>query len=138
MRYTTREGSLGATVDTWVNLATVGSETAPSAVEVPPGVSRIRQLLFSVGDEAVTAAQIGTNIILKLSGGLIGVPEQEFVVDGYSVIWLTAGAGGAPGRMYKREVDLPVKPGEKMLIDGCACGGVCAGSPSLGITIGWE
>ena len=136
MKYESREGSLGATVDTWVQLATLYEETAPGPLFVPSNKTKIKQILVSVGDETPTAAAIGTNIIVKLTGG-VATGEQTFAVDGYNDIWATAGANGMPGVLVRLDVDIDCKPNEIISIFGLATGGVCAGSPEVGVTLGF-
>ncbi len=133
--FLTREGSLGATVDTWVNLSTLGSESAPPSLKMPPGRNKIDFLLFSIGDNTPTGAAIGTNIVVRIRGGLRDTDQQEFAVDGYNAIWATAGATGAASHMYKKVVDLDVIAGKDFFIDACATGGVCAGSPEVGVSV---
>ena len=138
MKYVSREGSLGATVDTWVALTTLGSETAPGPLFVPADAHAIKQVLVGVGDSVPTAAAVSTNIVVKLVSNFPDkAGEQIFVVDGYNNLWATAGANGSPGHMQRLDKDIAVKPNEILTVWGLATGGVCAGEPHLCVTLGF-
>ena len=128
-QYLSREGTPTA-VDTKTALATLGSETAPGALNVPAGAT---QLLGVIVASAANFAGTGSSgIIFRLEGS--GLPfGPETVVGG------AFGCSVATGKVHASEARLiplgvPVTPGNEILCFADATG-ADLGQYTVGITL---
>ena len=136
--YINRDGVI-ATGDIWVTLALLGKNATPGTVKVPAGKRKLKQIIYSIGDSVPTGAITCLGILLKLKGaGLKGQESQEYVLDGYTGFFDTAGSTGAPGPFRKRDVDVDVTENGTLLIQSMATLGSLGGNPEVKIQLGFE
>ena len=136
--YINRDGVI-ATGDIWVTLSLLGKDATPGTVKVPAGKSKLKQIICSIGDSVPTGAITALGILLKLKGaGLKGQESQEYVLDGYTGFFDTAGSTGAPGPFRKRDVNVDVTQNGTLLIQAMATLGTLGGNPEVKIQLGFE
>lgn len=127
--YRSREGAVTA-VDTKSQLTTLGSESAPGPLLVPQSVRILRAVIAAVSVDLATAAD-GTHFI-RLEGP--GLPEgPETLVIGASGVPVATG-GSYSNQAYRVELDVPVTPGNEILIFG-ENAGEDSGSCTFGVTL---
>lgn len=131
-QYRSREGEATAT-DTKSALTTLGSETAPGALLVPSGVSKL---------SGVIVAMVGNFALAATSGGLIriegsGLPQgPEVIAVGATGTSVATGVNdNVPARLI--ELDVPVTPLNEILLFGEMVGDDI-GQLSFGVTLIFE
>lgn len=115
--YRTREGTVSA-VDTRTQLSTEGSNSAPGPLLVPSSASKLVGVIaaqcFNMG------AATGYSALIRLEGpGLPEGPECIGIGAG-GVPVATGGNGVIPAKFIP--LDIPVTPGNEILIFGEMCG----------------
>lgn len=137
MIYVHREGPVTAG-DTRVALATQGAVTAPGTIIVPPGCTKLTQIIAAVGDNTPTGADGGHNYFITLSGTGMAEGDQSIGVGASFSDFTTAGETGIAGRIFAlHEVDINVIGGKTISIYAEATLGVLWGQPEFGITLGF-
>jgi len=116
-QYRTREGEATA-VDTKTQLTTLGSESAPGPLLVPQGTSRLIGIIVAVAADHAAAGS--ASCLIRLEGP--GLPEGPEVINvgamGYNVA--TGGHTATPAKLIP--LDVPVTPGNEILVYGEMCG----------------
>ena len=136
--YINRDGVI-ATGDIWVTLSLMGKDATPGTVKIPAGKTKIKQIIYAIGDSVPTGAITALGILLRLKGaGLKGQEHQDYVLDGYTGFFDTAGSSGAPGLFLKRDVDVDVVANGTLLIQAMATLGTLGGNPEVKIQLGVE
>lgn len=115
--YRTREGTVSA-VDTRTQLSTEGSNTAPGPLLVPSGASKLAGIIaaqcFNMG------AATGYSALVRLEGP--GLPEgPEAIGIGAGGVPVATGGNGVVPAVFI-PLDIPVTPGNEVLIFGEMCG----------------
>lgn len=127
------------TGDVWTAQVAQGSVASPQAAKVPPGVSKLKQIMYSFGDNTPTGAITAHNYALRVQGaGIKDVDSQEFVLQGETVFFDTAGMSGGPGPHLKKDVNVDVVAESELDIAVMATLGVLGGAPEPTITLGFE
>ena len=138
MEYITREGPIAA-VDTRTQLTTQGSNTTPGTILVPAGKTKIKQILYALGDNTPTAADGGNLFFLTLSGSGLRDGEQFLPLAGYYCDFTTAGDSGAPfPRTNLIDVDIDVESMKPLgiFVEETA-GAAINGAPEVSVTLGF-
>lgn len=127
--YRSREGEAVA-VDTRTQLTTVGSETAPGALIVPAGAKKISRVIMAACQNM--AAATGASAFLRIEGpGLPTGPETFAIASlGNDV----ATGGNATTRPIVLDIDIPVTPGNEILVYG-EMAGTDVGQVSMAATL---
>ena len=112
-QYRTREGEATA-VDTKTQLTTVGSETAPGPLLVPQGTKKLAELIVAVSSDFAAAGAAAT--LLRLEGP--GLPEGPEVISLGAMGFNIATGGHAAEAVKKIPMDVPVTPGNEILVFG--------------------
>ena len=112
-----------------VNLDAEGN--VAGGVLLPKGVSKITDILITIGASIVAVASSGVNLMIRLTGdglqdGQMDIPVGSLREDTTS----TSGAKIVP--VYDLPVDINIEGGNTVNI-GAALGGVDPGSPEIGI-----
>jgi len=138
MEYITREGPIAA-VDTRTQLTTQGSNAAPGPVMVPVGKTKIKQIIYALGDNTPTAADGGNNFFLTLSGTGLVDGEQFIPLAGYYADFSTAGDTGSNWPKLKRlDVDIDVSPLKQIgVFVEMTAGQAINGAPEVSVTLGF-
>ncbi len=137
MIYVHREGPVTAG-DTRTALTTQGQITAPGTILVPPGCTKITQIVSGVGDNTPTGADGGHNYFITLSGTGMAEGDQSILVGAAFSDFTTAGETGIRNRVFGlHEVDINVVPNAVISIYAEATLGVLWGQPEFGVTIGF-
>lgn len=137
MEYITREGPITAG-DTRTQLITQGAITSPGNIIVPPGKTKVKQIVVALGDNTPTGADGSHLFFVTLSGPGIEDGEQTLMVAGYYCDFTTAGDSGAPFPKAKRfDVDIDVVPGKQFGIFVEATLGALNGAPEASVTLGF-
>lgn len=106
----TREGPF-ATVNTWANLITLGSQGTVNAITVPEGKQSIKELKITFCEPA-PADSAGGLICVKLSGGGLVYGDQFFLAGGLGREQTGNSAYADAMAPVKLLVDVAVQPGE--------------------------
>ena len=122
--------------DVWTAQIHQGSASVPT-LRVPDGATKLKQIIYSFGDSAPTAAIIAHNFLLKLTGAVKDTDRQEFLLEGYTAFYATAGMTGGPGPQILRNVDVDVEQGELQMYVMATLGAL-GGAPEPTITLGFE
>jgi hypothetical protein len=138
MEYITREGPI-ATLDTRTQLTTQGSNTSPGPVLVPAGKTKIKQIIYALGDNTPTGADMGNNFFLTLSGSGIKDGEQYIPLAGMYADFTTAGDTGSPfPRAHLLDVDIDVESMKPIgIFVEMTAGAALAGAPEVSVTLGF-
>lgn len=136
--YIQRDGVL-ATADVWITLALRGSDATPGTVKVPSDARKLKQIIYSVSDSVPSAAITALGILLRIKGvGLKGQEHNDYVLDGFTNFFVTAGMTGGPGAFGLRDVDVDMESNGALLIQGMATAGGLGSNPELKIQLGFE
>lgn len=138
IEYINRDGTL-ATGDVWTTLALRGSNATPGTVKVPAGRTKLKQIIYAIGDSTPTGAITALGILLRIKGkGLKGQEHNDYVLDGFTNFFSTAGSTGGAGMFAKRDVDVDVEPNGALLIQGMATLGTLGSDTELKVQLGFE
>ena len=130
--YRSREGEATA-VDTKTQLITLGSETAPGPLLVPAGAKTLKAMIVAVCQSFAAATSFSA--FVRLEGpGLPGGPESIAVAAGGAA---TATGGNAAVKANEIPLDIPVTPGNEILIFA-EMAGTDVGQVSFGVTLVFE
>ncbi len=137
MEYVTREGPITAG-DTRTQLTSLGSNASPGTILVPAGKTKLKQVIYALGDNTPTAADGAHLFFITLGGGGVKDGDQTIMLAGYSCDFTTAGDSGAafprPNRM---DVDIDVVALKPVSIFGEATLGTLNGVPEMSVTLGF-
>ena len=136
--YINRDGVI-TVGDVWTTLALQGSDATPGTVKVPAGKTKLKQIIYSIGDSVPTGAITALGMLLRIKGaGLKGQENQDYVLDGYTGFFVTAGSTAAPGPLRKRDVDVDVVENGILVIQAMATLGALGGNPEVKVQLGFE
>ena len=136
MQYVTREGPITAG-DARTALTTQGSVTTPGTLTVPPGKTKIVQIITSVGDNTPTAADGAHCYFITLSGDGVAEGEQTLVIGAAYSDFTTAGESGFVSSPLRQDVDIAVEPGGVINVYAEATLGTLWGVPEVSVTLGF-
>jgi hypothetical protein len=131
-QYRTREGEATA-VDTKTQLTTLGSETAPGALLVPAGKTKLAGIIASACSNYAATGSFSAFVRLE-GGGLPEGPETVAIAAG-GVTIATGGQDVMSAAWYP--LDIPVTPANEILVFG-EMAGADVGQVSFGVTLVFE
>ncbi len=121
-----------AAVNSEVQVNTDADGNTP-AIQVPVGVSKIAQILVSIGASIVAIASAGVSLCLRLKGTGLQQGQQDITVGTLREdTTSTAGAKLTPPLVL--DTDIPVTPGQTVSM-AALMGGVDPGSPEIEATL---
>jgi len=116
-QYRTREGEATA-LDTKTQLTTLGSESAPGPLLVPQGVRTLVDMIVAVSADHAAAGS--ASALVRLEGA--GLPQGPEVVAVGALGYNIATGGHTATAAKKVKLEVPVTPGNEILIFGEMCG----------------
>lgn len=130
--YITRRATIAVAVNTEQQVNTDFDGNTPS-IQVPVGVSKIAQVIASVGASIVAVASAGVTLDLRLKGtGL--VQGQQDITVGIAREDTTSTGGSKFVPPFVLDTDIPVTPGQTIAM-AALMGGVDPGSPEIAVTL---
>ena len=114
-----------------VNLDIEGNTAG--GVQVPSNVSKLVQILVSLGASIVAVASAGCTIALRLTGDGLKDGQQDLTVGATREDTTSTGGWKATTPIPVLEAPLDVVPGNTINV-GAALGGVDPGSPEIEVT----
>jgi hypothetical protein len=127
--YRSREGEATA-VDTKTQLTTLGSETAPGPLLVPSGVSNLIGIIIAASENMAAATSFSA--FVRLEGP--GLPQGPEVIAALTGGCAVATGGNHAVKPLKLDLNIPVTPGNEILLFGEMCG-TDVGQVSFGVTL---
>ena len=131
-QYRSREGQATA-VDTKTQLTTLGSETAPGALPVPAGSTKLVGVYVCASGNY--AAATGSTGIVRIEGP--GLPEGPETITAHAQGVPVATGGNSVTPAVFIPIDAPVTPTQEIAIFGEMCG-TDVGQMSFGVTVVFE
>ena len=132
--YASREGDITA-LDTVTNLTTLGSETAPGALNVPAGRTKIAQVIVAIGILRITPTTgAGAIIFIRLGGKAVKGGEQTLVISGAGGITTTSGSEAFIAGAIIIPADMEVISGNTLTI-AAEMAGADLGTVTVGVTV---
>lgn len=128
-QYRTREGEATA-VDTKTQLTTVGSETAPGPLLVPQGSTKLHSIIAAADGHKAAAGSCSS--IVRLEGPGLPAGPEVITLNAMGGNVTTGAKSAVPSAQL--ELDVPVTPGNEILIFGEMCG-VDITQVSFGVTL---
>lgn len=131
--YRSRESDVTA-IDTKTELTTLGSQATPGALQVPQGVSRIAQIIATIGVLRITATTAaGAVIFLRIEGDAVST-SQSIMVAGAGGFTTTSGSEVFSQGAVIIPTDIPVVPGNTINIFA-EMAGADLGTVTVGATL---
>ena len=132
--YVTREGSIGASLDTFVNLSTYAGQTV-NAITVPAGYSSIKQLWLNVGPIGNATDNQGCTFTIRLQGSGLKYGPVDIVAGAWSHLLLSNSGDAMVTWANVVPVDIALNPQGEIWVKAAQDGAAEVGSPEAAVTL---